>query len=75
MKTLRSITSTSSKQNHTTSESLPQYCDYSCPHATFAPTEASGACRREAAVFCTLLRKYNNKNAGCIARRQNEIGQ
>jgi hypothetical protein len=46
---------------------LPAFCDYSCPHAAFAPNDASGACRREQAVFCSLAKKYNNKNARCIA--------
>ncbi len=49
--------------------SLPSYCDYNCPYATFAPTDAVGACRREQAVYCTLIKKYNNKNARCIKSR------
>jgi len=47
---------------------LPKYCDFTCPHASFAPNDAVGACRREMAVYCTLLAKYNNKNARCAAR-------
>ena len=44
----------------------PQFCDHGCPHAAFAAPEASGACRREQAVWCTLLKKHNNKNARCL---------
>jgi len=47
---------------------LPQYCDFSCPHASFAPNDAVGACRKELAVYCNLLAKYNSKNARCAAR-------
>jgi nitrite reductase/ring-hydroxylating ferredoxin subunit len=48
---------------------LPAFCDNSCPHARFAPTEASGACRREQAVYCALFKKYNNKNSACLERK------
>ncbi len=48
-------------------ESTPLYCDFHCPHASFAPPDATGACRREQAVYCLLVRQYNNKNARCIA--------
>ncbi len=48
-------------------DAVPAFCDYSCPHAAFAPNDASGACRREQAVYCSLVRKYNNKNARCLA--------
>ena len=47
---------------------LPYYCDYSCPYASFPPSDAVGACRREAGVYCTMLERYNNKNARCLAR-------
>ncbi len=47
--------------------SFPLFCDYRCGHAAFAPADAVGACRREQAVYCTLLKTYNNKNARCIA--------
>jgi len=50
------------------SSTLPLYCDFGCPRAAFAPADAVGACRREQAVYCTLLKRYNNKNARCIAR-------
>lgn len=49
---------------------LPKYCDFTCPYASFAPSDAVGACRRELAVYCNLLAKYNNKNASCAARGQ-----
>jgi hypothetical protein len=51
---------------------LPLFCDFSCPHAAFPPADAVGACRREQAVYCTLLEKYNNKNAKCIGNRKGE---
>jgi hypothetical protein len=51
-------------------EPLPFYCDFSCRHAAFAPPDASGACRREQAVYCSLMKQFNNKNAPCIARRK-----
>jgi hypothetical protein len=46
---------------------LPEFCDFDCPHATFSPPDASGACRRDQAVWCTLTSRYNNKNARCLA--------
>lgn len=45
---------------------LPIYCDYFCEYASFTDTCLSGACRRESAVFCSLLKRYNNKNAKCL---------
>jgi hypothetical protein len=50
------------------SPELPLFCDYSCTHASFAPNDATGACRKELAVYCTLLEQFNNKNSRCIAR-------
>ena len=47
---------------------LPLYCDYSCPHASFAPADATGACRKEQGVYCGLLRAFNNKNSLCKAK-------
>jgi hypothetical protein len=44
----------------------PEYCDFSCPHAAFSDPAASGACRREIAVWCTALRAYNDKHARCL---------
>ncbi len=48
---------------------LPKYCDFTCKFASFAPEDAVGACRREQAVYCTLLKEFNNKNAPCAARK------
>ncbi len=48
---------------------LPLYCDFTCPHASFAPNDVVGACRRDLAVYCNLLAKYNNKNAHCAVRK------
>jgi hypothetical protein len=47
---------------------LPDFCDYDCRHASFSAPEASGACRRDQAVWCMLFVRYNNKNARCLAR-------
>ena len=49
-------------------ETFPVYCDYSCKFADFSDPNAIGACRKELAVWCTLLQKYNNKNNKCIAK-------
>jgi hypothetical protein len=46
---------------------LPAFCDYSCPHAGFAPKEAVGDCRKELAVYCSLLKRFNVKNNRCLA--------
>lgn len=45
---------------------LPAYCDYSCPHAGFASKEAVGDCRKELAVYCSLLKRFNAKNNKCL---------
>ena len=47
---------------------FPLFCDYSCKYADFSDPNAIGACRKELAVWCTLLKKYNNKNNKCIAK-------
>ena len=47
---------------------LPLFCDYLCPHASFAPADATGACRREQGVYCNLLKAFNTKNRPCRAR-------
>jgi hypothetical protein len=47
---------------------LPEFCDYLCPHADFAPADASGACRRDQAVYCRLFRAFHNKNQTCLGR-------
>jgi hypothetical protein len=44
----------------------PLFCDFSCPHAAFPPVDVMGACRREAGIYCSLLKRYNNKNAACL---------
>lgn len=49
-------------------DTLPMFCDYTCPHAAFPPADAVGACRREIAVWCTLAKKFNNKHARCLVR-------
>jgi hypothetical protein len=51
------------------SAALPMFCDFSCPHASFSPADATGACRREQAVRCILFGKFNNKHAICLGRR------
>jgi len=58
------------KQIHKPSikSNLPDYCDYSCPHADFAPKDIVGDCRKEQAVYCTLLKRFNNKNNACLAK-------
>ncbi len=44
---------------------IPQYCDYVCPHADFAPAETAGICRTMAGVWCRKLGELVNKNAPC----------
>ncbi|MBA4311617.1 MAG: hypothetical protein C0417_03200 [Chlorobiaceae bacterium] len=51
-------------------EKLPAYCDYSCKYAAFAPEDSTGACRREQAVYCKLVGKFNNKNANCLVKKK-----
>jgi len=51
-------------------QSLPVYCDFSCAHASIASPDAVGACRREQAVYCTVLDTYNVKNSLCLVRKQ-----
>lgn len=46
-------------------EDLPLYCDYTCPKADFPPADAVGACRREQAVWCSILEEFNTKNSRC----------
>jgi hypothetical protein len=47
------------------SKAVPDYCDFDCPHADFAPADTAGICRTMAAVWCTKLRELVNKNALC----------
>jgi hypothetical protein len=48
-------------------DALPLFCDFTCPHAAFATPEATGACRREQAVYCGLADTYNTKHRPCLA--------
>jgi hypothetical protein len=48
-----------------TVDDLPLYCDFNCPKADFPPADAVGACRREQAVWCSVLREFNAKNSRC----------
>jgi hypothetical protein len=48
---------------------LPMFCDFTCKYAEFAEKDSVGACRREQAVFCSLEKKYNNKNAKCLLKK------
>jgi hypothetical protein len=50
------------------SSQLPMFCDFGCTYAAFPPVDAAGACRREQAVYCTVLEKYNNKNNRCLVK-------
>lgn len=54
-------------------ESIPQFCDFVCPHAAFPPAETAGICRTMSAVWCTKLRELVNKNTPCEwrARQRN----
>ena len=56
------------KISNTEKKSLPMFCDYTCKFAEFSDPNAIGACRKELAVWCSLLKKYNNKNNKCIAK-------
>ena len=53
-----------------TKDSIPLFCDFSCPHAEFAQPDTNGACRRDLAVYCKKYKKLNNKNSSCIGRKQ-----
>lgn len=58
------------KKQHSPKRSLPQYCDFSCPYATFTEPETAGACRRDVPVYCTLFKKFNAKHALCLEKKQ-----
>lgn len=64
----------SSKQSSVL-QTLPQFCDFNCPHAEFPLPDAVGACRKEQAVHCVLFKKYNNKNARCIGNEKGRKGR
>ena len=53
-----------------TVSSAAEYCNYTCGYSRFAPPDSSGACRKEEAVWCSLVKKYNNKNNKCIAKKR-----
>jgi len=57
------------KIKNTEIKNLPNYCDYSCKYAEFTDPTAIGACRKELAVWCSILEKYNNKNAKCLVKK------
>jgi hypothetical protein len=63
----RATKRTKKTPSHPSGPHLPEFCDFDCPHAAFSPPDASGACRRDQAVWCALLSRYNNKNARCLA--------
>lgn len=48
---------------------LPLYCDYSCKFADFTDPNCVGACRRDIAVWCKILNRYNNKHTRCLVRK------
>jgi hypothetical protein len=56
-------------------EELPLYCDYLCPRASFAPADATGACRREQGVYCSILGSFNAKNSRCKVRETPRVRQ
>ena len=62
----RLIRESQTHSKRTGSADLPLFCDFSCPHAAFPPADAVGACRREVGVYCSLLKRYNNKNTHCL---------
>jgi hypothetical protein len=49
---------------------IPAFCDFTCPHADFAPPETAGICRTMSAVWCRQLRELVNKNARCAWQRR-----
>ena len=51
-------------------DELPLFCDYHCPHASFTPSDAVGACRKEVGVYCVILNAYTAKNGSCLARKR-----
>jgi len=50
-------------------ELTPLYCDYFCKFASFSVPDSIGACRKEISVYCTLKKKYNNKNSLCLFKK------
>jgi len=54
---------------------FPLYCDFSCPHASFAHEQSVGACRREQGVYCAFFRTLNNKHSLCLDRKKKRSPQ
>jgi hypothetical protein len=48
---------------------FPDFCDFDCRYAAFAPPDAVGACRKEQGVYCLTFKTYNMKNARCLGNR------
>jgi len=46
----------------------PSFCDYFCKFAKFSDPNSIGACRKELAVWCSKLNRYNNKNNKCLLK-------
>lgn len=61
---------TDSKKTKDLPSDLPLYCDLSCKYASFSWKDMSGACRRDQAVYCGLLKKYNNKHNKCLVPKE-----
>lgn len=57
------------KKINYTEKDLPLYCDFSCKFADFTEPDCVGACRRDIAVWCKILNKYNNKHSKCLVRK------
>jgi hypothetical protein len=55
-------------------KTVPEFCDFDCPHAGFPPAETAGICRTMAAVWCGKLKEIVHKNAACewTKRRKDE---
>ncbi len=47
------------------SASIPEHCDFDCPHADFPPADTAGICRTMSAVWCKKLKELVNKNMPC----------
>ncbi len=52
------------------SNKIPDYCDFHCPHADFAPAYTAGICRTMSAVWCRQLKELVNKNAPCEFKKR-----
>jgi hypothetical protein len=50
-------------------EKYPDFCDFDCRYAAFAPPDAVGACRKEQGVYCRAFKTYTMKNARCLGNR------